>query len=68
MNVMKVCKLYDGRFRVYDSKDNSMLYSFSLQGYPTASSLEKIRSKMIFDNSDHFVTLELRMYEIELPA
>lgn len=59
-------KMYDGTFRIYDSECNSVIASFVLRGYPTASSLEKIRYNMEILNG--YVTLELRMYEIEIPT
>lgn len=65
---MEKKKIYDGRFRIYDSVSDELLYSFSLNGYPTASSLEKIRMNIVVDNPLHYVTLELKMYEIEVPA
>lgn len=63
-------KMYDGVFRIYEMvSENStssdvLVASFGLRGYPTASSLEKIRSNMDVGEK-RYVTLEYRMYEIE---
>lgn len=59
----KIKKMYDGTFRIYSSSQDCLLAIFTLRGYPTVSSLEKIRSNM--EINDGYVTLELRMYEIE---
>lgn len=64
----KIC--YDGVFRIYEMmSENStssdvLVASFALRGYPTASSLEKIRFNMDVGEK-RYVTLEYRMYEIE---
>lgn len=65
---MEKKRFYDGKFRIYDSDSDKLLYSFILNGYPTASSLEKIRANIVPDSPLHYVTLELKMYEIEVPA
>ena len=59
-------KMYDGTFRFYDDATGAVVSTFVLRGYPTASSLEKIRYNM--EVIGGYVTLELRMYEIEVPA
>lgn len=59
-------KMYDGTFRIYNCATSALEATFLLRGYPTASSLEKIRYNMEIIGS--YVTLELRMYEIEIPA
>lgn len=62
-------KFFDGTFRIYSVDTNELVSKFILRGYPTASSLEKIRYNMSFEDcngvSQFYVTLELRMYEIE---
>lgn len=63
---MKTKNMFDGTFRIYDCLTNELTASFVLRGYPTASSLEKIRYNISVDGG--YVTLELRMYEIEVPA
>lgn len=61
-----VKKMYDGTFRLYNASTGVVESTFILRGFPTVSSLEKIRYNM--DVIDGYVTLELRMYEIEVPA
>lgn len=62
--------MYDGIFRIFRSASTDLatgdplVFSFSLRGYPSASSLEKIRAN-IDAGEDFYVTLEYRVYEIE---
>lgn len=60
-------KKFDGTFRVYqaspDGFEDTIVFVFSLVGYPTASSLEKIRRSISLPDGQ-YVTLELRMYEV----
>lgn len=66
---MKKKKVFDGTYRIYSCDTNVLVTKFSLRGYPSVSSLEKIRYKMDFGDSSNnpqfYVTLEIRMYEIE---
>lgn len=69
INFMKK-KMYDGTIRIYEvnsevfNSADTLVLSFVLRGYPTASSLEKIRANMDVGEK-RYVTLEYRMYEIE---
>lgn len=62
---MKKKKQFDGTFRIYDLATDSCVAQFTLRSYPTASSLERIRMS-IEPNLGQYVTLEYRMYEIEI--
>lgn len=62
---MKKKKQFDGVFRIYDLVTDSCVAQFSLRSYPTASSLEKVRMS-IEPNLGQYVTLEYRMYEVEV--